>query len=69
MISAASAQRADRPVVVLYHGSPNGFLERAFEAGADDLVSLPQSAGQLGFALEKAWRGAAARVRGLVRGR
>jgi pilus assembly protein CpaE len=54
VISAASAQRADRPVVVLYHGSPNGFLERAFEAGADDLVSLPQSAGQLGFALEKA---------------
>lgn len=54
VISAATAQRADRPVVVLYHGSPNGFLERAFEAGADDLVALPQSAGQLGFALEKA---------------
>jgi pilus assembly protein CpaE len=63
VISAATAQRADRPVVVLYHGSPNGFLERAFEAGADDLVSLPQSVGQLGFALEKALarrRGAAA---------
>ena len=54
VISAATAQRADRPVVVLYHGTPNGFLERAFEAGADDLVALPQSAGQLGFALEKA---------------
>jgi pilus assembly protein CpaE len=54
VISAASAQRADRPVVVLYQGSPNGFLERAFDAGADDLVSLPQAAGQLGFALEKA---------------
>lgn len=54
VISAASAQRADRPVVVLYHGTPNGFLERAFEAGADDLVALPQSSGQLGFALEKA---------------
>lgn len=53
VISAATAQRADRPVVVLYHGNPNGFLERAFEAGADDLVALPQSAGQLGFALEK----------------
>ena len=62
VISAASAQRADRPVVVLYHGSPNGFLERAFEAGADDLVALPQSAGQLGFALEKAL----ARRRGAV---
>ena len=54
VISAASAQRADRPVVVLYHGSPNGFLQEAFEAGADDLVALPQSAAQLGFALEKA---------------
>jgi pilus assembly protein CpaE len=54
VISAANAQRADRPVVVLYHGSPNGFLEEAFEAGADDLVSLPQSSGQLGFAFEKA---------------
>ena len=54
LISAASAQRADRPVVALYHGTANGFLQRAFEAGADDLVELPQSAGQLGFALEKA---------------
>ncbi len=54
VISAAIAQRADRPVIVLYHGTPNGFLQRAFEAGADDLVALPQSAGQLGFALEKA---------------
>ena len=54
VISAANAQRADRPIVVLYHGSPNGFLERAFDAGADDLVALPQSAAQLGFALEKA---------------
>jgi pilus assembly protein CpaE len=54
VISAASAQRADRPVVVLYHGTANGFLQRAFEAGADDLVALPESAAQLGFALEKA---------------
>jgi pilus assembly protein CpaE len=54
VIAAASAQRADRPVVVLYDGSTNGFLQRAFEAGADDLVELPQSATELGFALEKA---------------
>ena len=63
VISAAAAQRGDRPVVVLYQGAPNGFLERAFDAGADDLVSLPQGASQLGFALEKAIarrRGAAA---------
>jgi pilus assembly protein CpaE len=54
VIAAATAQRTDRPVVVLYHGTPNGFLQQAFEAGADDLVGLPDSAGQLGFALEKA---------------
>jgi pilus assembly protein CpaE len=54
VISAATAQRPDRPVVVLYQGSPNGFLERAFEARADDLIALPQLAGQLGFTLEKA---------------
>jgi pilus assembly protein CpaE len=64
VITAASAQRADRPVVVLYHGTANGFLQQAFEAGADDLVELPQSAAQLGFALEKAL----ARRRGAVAG-
>jgi pilus assembly protein CpaE len=53
VIAAATKQRVDRPVVVLYHGTPNGFLEQAFDAGADDLVALPLSAGQLGFALEK----------------
>jgi pilus assembly protein CpaE len=54
VIAAATAQRTDRPVVVLYQGNPNGFLQRAFEAGVDDLVALPQPSGQLGFALEKA---------------
>ena len=54
VISAATSQRVDRPVVVLYHGSPNGFLQQAFEAGADDLLSLPQTVVQLRFALEKA---------------
>jgi len=54
LVSAAVRQRSDRPVVVLYGGSPNGFLERAFEAGADDLITLPQSSTQLAFALEKA---------------
>ena len=63
LVASATKQRSDRPVVVLYGGSPNGFLERAFEAGADDLITLPQTAAQLAFALEKALarrRGAAA---------
>ena len=54
VIAAAARERSDRPVVVLYAGAPNGFLERAFEAGADDLIPLPQQPAQLAFALEKA---------------
>jgi pilus assembly protein CpaE len=54
VIAAAAAQRSDRPIVVLYEGSPNGFLRQAFDAGADDLLSLPQAPVQLAFALEKA---------------
>jgi pilus assembly protein CpaE len=55
LIEAASNQLQGRaPVVVLYAGTPNGFMERAFEAGADDLITLPQPQDQLAFALEKA---------------
>jgi pilus assembly protein CpaE len=54
VISTAARERSDRPVVVLYAGAPNGFFERAFEAGADDLITLPQQPAQLAFALEKA---------------
>jgi pilus assembly protein CpaE len=55
VIEEVSSQLQSRPpVVVLYAGSPNGFMERAFEAGADDLITLPQSHEQLSFALEKA---------------
>jgi pilus assembly protein CpaE len=54
LIGTAARQRSDRPVVALYSGTPNGFLERAFEAGADDLITLPQNSTQLAFAFEKA---------------
>ena len=40
-IDSAVKQRPDRPVVVLCTGSPNGFVRRVFEAGADDIVVLP----------------------------
>ncbi|HSC50623.1 MAG TPA: AAA family ATPase [Gaiellaceae bacterium] len=54
-IKAIHGQLQSRPpVVVIYAGSPNGFMERAFEAGADDLIALPQPREQLAFALEKA---------------
>jgi pilus assembly protein CpaE len=52
-ITAAAGERPDAPVVVLYAGSPNGFMEAAFQAGADDLITMPQASEQLTFALEK----------------
>jgi pilus assembly protein CpaE len=40
--------------VVLCQGSSNGFLRRAFEAGADDFLTLPESPAHVLFALQKA---------------
>jgi pilus assembly protein CpaE len=53
-IDGAVRQHPERPVVVLVDGSPNGFVRRVFEAGADDIVSLPQEPDAVAFALEKA---------------
>jgi pilus assembly protein CpaE len=58
-IHGAVAQRPERPVVVYYDGVPNGFVRRAFDAGAEDLVHgtlVPGngSGPQIAFALEKA---------------
>jgi pilus assembly protein CpaE len=54
LIEAAAKQRPDRPIVVLYEGNANGFLQRVFEAGADDLLVLPDTPERIRFALEKA---------------
>ena len=54
LIDGAVKHRPDRPIVVLCHGSPNGFVRRVFETGADDIVMLPTSAEEVGFAFEKA---------------
>ncbi len=54
LIETAVKHRPERPVVVLYEGSPNGFVPRVFEAGADDIVALPESAERVRFTLEKA---------------
>ncbi len=62
MVDRALKHRPDRPVVVLCDGPPNGFLREAFEAGADDVLTLPQSAQHVRFALEKV----IARRKGLV---
>ena len=64
LIEAASREMTGRPpVVVLYVGSPNGIMQRAFQAGAVDLITLPQAHDDLAFALEKA----IARTRGTAR--
>ena len=54
LIDGATKQRPDRPVVVFTDGSPNGFLKRVFEAGADDVVTLPETPEQVAFTLQKA---------------
>lgn len=54
VIEKARQRPANCVVVVLYTGSPNGFMEHAFGAGADDLIVLPQSPQSLEFALQKA---------------
>jgi pilus assembly protein CpaE len=53
MLDHAVKHRPDRPVVVMSEASPNGFLRQAFEAGADDVITLPQSPEQIAFTLEK----------------
>src|SRR5256885_17004521 len=47
-------QRPDRPVVVLAEGAQNGFVRRIFEAGADDVLNLPEVPERVAFAFQKA---------------
>jgi pilus assembly protein CpaE len=54
LIEGAIKQRPGRPVVVLTQESPNGFLRRVFEVGADDVVTLPETPENLRFTLQKA---------------
>jgi pilus assembly protein CpaE len=54
LIGEARRRHEDTIIVALHNASPNGFLQRAFTVGADDLIALPQSAESLTFAFEKA---------------
>jgi pilus assembly protein CpaE len=54
LIEGAVKQRADRPVIVISSSPPNGFVRRVFEAGADDIITLPAAPADVLFALEKA---------------
>jgi MinD-like ATPase involved in chromosome partitioning or flagellar assembly/CheY-like chemotaxis protein len=53
LIDGAVKQRPERPVVILYTGAPDGFMQRAFDAGADDLITLPLAPADIVFAIEK----------------
>jgi pilus assembly protein CpaE len=53
LLDAVARQNPDLSVMVLGHGSPNGFLKRAFEAGADDIVMLPATPEQIYFEIHK----------------
>ena len=54
IIDSAHRTAPDVPIIVLSTASPNGFLRRAFEAGAADMALFPQSKEQLRFAMSKA---------------
>ena len=53
-IDSAVKQEPERPVVVFATGSPNGFIRRVFESGAEDFLTLPDEPDRIRFALEKA---------------
>jgi pilus assembly protein CpaE len=53
-INGVVKQRSDRPIVVLAEDAENGFVRRVFEAGADDVVVLPESPERVSFTLQKA---------------
>jgi pilus assembly protein CpaE len=53
-IDNAVSQNPNRPLIVLLEGTANGFVRRAFESGADDVVTLPATSEEIKFALEKA---------------
>jgi pilus assembly protein CpaE len=55
VIRDISTREPDVPIAVLFGGNPeNGFVGAAFEAGAEDVIVLPQPPRELAFAIEKA---------------
>jgi pilus assembly protein CpaE len=52
-IDSATQQDPSRPVLVLAYAAPDGFVGRAFEAGADDIIVMPQTPEQIRFTIQK----------------
>jgi pilus assembly protein CpaE len=53
LIASVVKERPGMPIVVLADSSPDGFLRRVFEVGADDAVRLPESPEQVNFMIQK----------------
>lgn len=53
LIDSAVKQDRGRPVLVLADEAPGGFVRRVFEAGADDILMLPQTPEQVRFSIHK----------------
>jgi len=53
LIGSSAREHPELPIVVLSQSSPEGFLSRLFEMGADDVVRLPEAPERVRFALEK----------------
>jgi pilus assembly protein CpaE len=54
LIKRTRTGRPDGALVVIRTGSVNGFMDQAFRAGADDLITLPQPSESIAFVFEKA---------------
>ncbi len=70
LIGGTAREHPGMPIVVLSLSSPDGFLSRLFEMGADDVVRLPESPERVRFTLQKvvARRRAAAAAEGAGHG-
>jgi pilus assembly protein CpaE len=53
LVETANRLDRNRPVLVLSEGSTNGYVRRMLDAGADDILMLPQSRPQVAFAMRK----------------
>jgi pilus assembly protein CpaE len=54
LIRRAASMRSSRPIVVLCESPPEYFVPALLEAGADDVIKLPETPERVMFSLEKA---------------
>jgi pilus assembly protein CpaE len=53
LIGGTAREHPELPIVVLSQSSPDGFLSRLFETGADDVIRLPEAPERVRFTLQK----------------